>query len=372
MRFIIVCTLSFFVFLLLFSDLVAQKCPNTIEIAPVRLKLKSIFYSTPIKSFDNHVVVASHNRIFHVFDSKGTEINQFTTKGWIHATPTQLSDSTIGIGCYDGSFYFFDKEGNYIKKFKSKGFIFTEPVEIGKEIAFGVNCHRVAFYDRKSEELSYLKVKGIVHGSPLFTTDSMLVIGSNSKHLYFIDSEKNLRHSFKTNGWIMHSKPCETIDNHIIVGSYDRHLYAINKSGELVWKFETDGRIHGSPIQMPDSTIVFGSFDGYIYLISFDGKLISKIKTDGKVISSPAQLTNSIMVIGSYDKHLYFFDTKGKVLGKYHAGGKIFSSPIVLSCGTVFCCTTNGNLSFLSREYIDLMIENQKEINNIPISQLTD
>ena len=330
---------------------------------PVVVDIKGTFYSTPIKTSENNIVIASHNKYLYLFDRIGNLVNSYKTNGWVHATPAELTDNTIGIGSYDGYFYFFDSEGNYEHKIKPGGFIFTEPVEIGDNIAFGNNKGRVVFYDRENDKLSYLKIKRIVHGSPMVSSDSLLIIGSNSGKLHFINSNKELLHTFKTKGWIMHSKPFETFDGSILIGSYDKHLYSLDKSGNLKWKFKTSGRIHSSPIQTPDNTIVFGSMDGYIYVLSQQGELVNKIKTGKSVVSSPSMLNDSVVIIGSHDKHLYFVDVRGMLLGKYNAGGKIFSSPIALPCGTVFCCTTNGKLSFLPPEYVELCLN-----GNVPAS----
>lgn len=329
--------------------------------SPVIVDVGGTFYSTPIKTCDNNVVIASHNKKMFLFNCEGEKINSFRTPGWIHATPTQLSDKSISIGCYDGHFYFFDKDGHFVKKIKPQGFIFTEPVEIGNYIAFGNNRGKVVFYDRHADKLSYTKLKGIVHGSPMVTSDSLLVIGSTNGKLAFINADREIVRVFKTDGWIMHSKPLETFDRSVIVGSYDKHLYALDNSGELKWKYKTEGAIHASPIQMGDSTIIFGSFDGYIYLLDQYGDLKHKIQTGKKVVSSPARMNDTVAVIGSYDKYLYFINTAGEILGKYYAGGKIFSSPIVLSCGTVFCSTTNGKLSFLPSDYISGMLNGKSQ-----------
>lgn len=353
--------LSFFTFCLQAED----KLENTTYVPqPVVVDINGTFYSTPIKTSDDNIVIASHNKHLYFFDRSGNLVNSYKTNGWVHATPTELADSIVGIGSYDGYFYFFDNKGNYQSKIKPGGFIFTEPVEIGNHIAFGNNKGKVVFYDRQHDELSHLKIKRIVHGSPMVSSDSMLIIGSNSGKLHFINSDKELTHTFKTKGWIMHSKPLETFDGSIIIGSYDKHLYSLDKQGNLNWKFKTGGKIHSSPIQTPDSTIVFGSFDGYIYVLSQQGQLINKVKTEKSVVSSPAMLNDSVVIIGSHDKHLYFIDTQGNLLSKYNAQGKIFSSPIALPCGTVFCCTTNGKLSFLSPKYVELCLNKNNAAND--------
>lgn len=346
--------LLFFIFTLISFRTYALNIHDTLDYHyPLRVHVKGIFYSTPTVTHDNKLVIASHNRNIYFFDSNGNEMNSHRTRGWFHATPTLLSDSTVSIGCYDGFFYFFDPDGNYIKKIKPGGFIFTEPVEIGESIAFGNNKGQVVFYNRKSSQLSHVKVKSLVHGAPLVTSDSLLVIGSNSKDVYFINRNRELLHRFRTNGWIMHSRPLELHNGTIVVCSYDKHVYALDKWGNMIWKFKTEGRIHGSPIQMKDETIVIGSMDGKIYLLSPEGELVARIPTGKRVVSSPAAVNDSVAVIGSYDHHLYFFDTRGKIISTYNAGGRIFSSPIVMDCGTVFCCTTKGLLSFLPLSYIE-------------------
>lgn len=353
-----------FSFIILFIIFVRTYAANPEKISgtePIVFRIKGKFYSTPTGTDYNKVFVASHNKNLYCFDNRGTLLNNYKANGWIHATPAQLSDHSIAVGSYDGHFYFFDNEGNYQKKIKPKGFIFTNPVEFGGEIAFGSN-KRVVFYHPEKDTISYLRLRRIAHGSPMITSDSaFLLIGTNSGRLYFINSDKEICHDFKTKGWIMHSQALETYDSLFIVGSYDKHLYAINRLGEEVWNYKTDGRIHANPLQMPDSSIIFSSFDKCIYVLSSDGQLINKVKTGKRVISSAAMLNDTTAVVGSYDRFLYFVSTKGDLLGKYDAQGKIFSSPIVLACGTVFCCTVKGNLHFLPPEYVERLLR-QEEI----------
>ena len=124
------------------------------------VKIDGKFYSTPIVTTDGNVVIASHNKTIYLFDSKGQLKNSFTAKGWFHATPRQLADGQIAIGCYDRHFYFLDKDGNFVSKIKPGGKIFTEPVEMDSVIAFGTSKGRVAFYNRTTDSLYYVRVRG--------------------------------------------------------------------------------------------------------------------------------------------------------------------------------------------------------------------
>lgn len=353
---------SSLIILFIISTLAQAANPDTISaVNPIVFHVKGKFYSTPANTNCNKVFIASHNKNLYCFDNQGALLNNHKTDGWIHATPAQLSDQNVAVGSYDGHFYFFDNEGVFQKKIKPKGFIFTNPVEFGEEIAFGSN-KRAVFYHPEKDTISYLRLRRIAHGSPMVTSDSaFLIIGANSGRLYFINSDKEISHDFKTKGWIMHSQALETYDSLIVVGSYDKHLYAIDKSGEEAWRYKTDGRIHANPLQMPDSSIIFGSFDKHIYILTPDGQLINKIKTEKRVVSSAAMLNDTTAVVGSYDRFLYFVSTTGELLGKYDAQGKIFSSPIVLACGTIFCCTTKGNMHFLPPEYVERLLKKEEK-----------
>ena len=249
MRFFIGLFFSFWVFAHTIAQDIStrQNAENTISTLtePLTIRQGGTFYSTPISTYDNRAVIGSHNKKLHFYDNKGNEVKTFKTSGWIHATPIQLSDSGIIIGCYDGYFYMFDKYGEYARRFRPQGFIFSEPAEIGDYIAFGNNRGKVVFYNPFTEAISYLKVKGLVHGSPMITSDTILIIGSNSKELNFINRQKELVAAFKAKGWIMHSKAYELSSGLIIIGSYDKHLYAVDKAGALIWKFKTEGKIHG-------------------------------------------------------------------------------------------------------------------------------
>ena len=347
-------------FLYVFFFCAETKSENSVVPKPIVIDVKGTFYSSPRRTSDNHIVIASHNKQVYFFDRTGNLLNSYKTNGWVHATPSELSNGAIAIGSYDRHFYFFDKDGNFQNRIKPGGFVFTNPVEIGDYIAFGNEKGQVVFYNRENDDLSYLKIRNIVHGSPMVTSDSILIVGSNNKKVHFINADKELMHTFKTRGWIMHSKAFEKKDGSIVIGSYDKHLYSLDKAGNENWRFRTGGKIHSSPIQTPDSTIVFGSFDGYIYVLSQHGELINKVKTGKQVVSSPTMLNNSVVIIGSHDGYLYFIDTQGNLLGKYNAQGRIFSSPIAFPCGTVFCVTRNGRMSFLPPEYIALSLQKNK------------
>ena len=343
---------SFFVLLLLFSSLKAEEIVTVSQ--PVTIEIAGTFFSKPIITHNNLLVIASHNKHVYFFDSKGNLKNKFKANSWFHATPAQLSDGRVALGSYDRKFYFFDADGNYLSHFKPRGFIFTNPVEFYGKIAFGMDFGRIGYYDLETEEISKTRVRRLVHGSPMVTSDSILVVGGNSKKVYFINKSKEVTHKLKTKGMIMHSKAAELKDGTLIIGSYDNHLYNFDKAGRVIWKFKTSGSIHSQPIQMTDENIVFGSMDGSVYIISSTGELVSRIETSEKVISSPSKLNDSVFMICSNNSHIYFIDSKGNVLGKYDTKyGKIFSSPIVFPDGTVFFATRKGKLFFLPAEFVE-------------------
>ena len=348
----------FIIPLLLFSSLKSQEIANVPQ--PVTVEINGIFFSKPIITHSNLLVIASHNKQVYFFDSKGNLKNTFKTNSWFHATPTQLSDGRVALGCYNRKFYFFDADGNYLSHFKPQGFIFTNPVEFYGKIAFGMDFGRIGYYDLTTEEISKTRVRRLVHGSPMVTSDSILVIGGSSKKVYFINENRKITHQLKTKGIIMHSKAAELKDGTLVVGSYDNHLYNFDKEGNVIWKFKTGGYIHSQPLQMPDGNIVFGSMDGNIYVLLPKGELLNKIETGKKVISSPSKLNDSVFMICSNNSHIYFVDSTGNVLGKYDAGyGKIFSSPIAFPDGTVFFATRKGKLFFLSAEFVEKVISSE-------------
>lgn len=327
--------------------LYAQKGESSTVFFQKRIKLEGVIFSSIARTDHDHVVICSHNRYVYFFDKDGELINTFKSGKWIHSTPKLFSNHLIGFGSYDGYFYFFDENGKMLKRIEPGGTIFSEAEEFGPEYVFGMNHGKVVFYNRKNDQLSYVKLGGLVHGTPTALPDSQLVIGTCRKRLYFIDQNHSIVHTFKTGGWIMHSKPQETFDRTIVFGSYDHYLYGLSEDGTLRWKFKSGGKIHCSPLQTPDSVIVFGAFDGNVYFLSPKGELIKKDKTGGKIVSSPVMVNDSILAIGSFDKKLYFYSTKGKRLGAYDLQGKLFSTPVVLSNGRIVCCTVNGMVSFV-------------------------
>lgn len=309
---------------------------------------KAIF-SSPVSTYNNNVVVGSHDKNIYFFNSSGILIKQHKTGGWVHASPSVLSDSSVAIGSYDGFIYFFDQNGELKQKIEPRcGSMFTSIIELtSRLLVFGTNKKGVIFYNREDSTIIIHPIKRWVHGTPSIIGKDKLAIGSNDKHVYIFDEDAKLLSKIKTKGWIMHSAAVEIDSNVFAVGSYDKSLYIFNTNGNEVSSFKTNGRIHGTPLKLKNSKIVFGSFDRFIYFLRPDGSLHKKHKTRKKVVSSPIILVDGTIVVGSYDKHLYFFSPDGKLLGKYKTKGKIFATPIALNNNTVVVCTTNGYVEFL-------------------------
>ena len=312
-------------------------------------KTEKAIFSSPVATWNDNVIVGSHDKNIYFFTKDGKLITKFQTQGWVHASPSMLSDSSIAIGSYDGFIYFFNENGELQNKIKpGSGSLFTSIVELpNRLLVFGTNKKGIIFLNKEDSTSHIYPIRKWVHGTPNIIDNDKLVIGSNDKHLYIFDKNAKLLSKIKTNGWIMHSAPTPLNQNSFAVGSYDKNLYICNTEGNTVSSFKTKGRIHSTPLKLKDSKIVFGSFDRFIYFLKPDGTLYKKFKTRKKVVSSPICLADGTIIVGSYDKHLYFFSPQGVLLGKYKTKGKIFATPIVLDNNTIVVCSTNGYIEFL-------------------------
>ena len=219
-----------------------------------------------------------------------------------------------------------------------------------------------------------------------------LVAGSDDKKLYVLDSEGNIKWTFKADRNIRSTPAFGDVDGDgsidLVFGSMDNFLYILNNDGSLKTSYEADGMIVSAPslsdldydgdleIIFPvfekkiyvihhDGTdfgdfplplegsifsgtavgdidkdgqldIVLGTWDNKMYLLKTDGTIPSSFpyETEGKISTDPAlaDLTgdgNLEIIFGSDDKNLYVIDWEGNLLSNYFAGGKIQSSPIV-------------------------------------------
>jgi len=329
------------------------------------IKLEKAIFSSPAATWNDHVIVGSHDKCIYFFNKKGDLIKKFETRGWVHASPTILPDSSIAIGSYDGYIYFFNTMGELKEKIKpAKGSLFTSVIDFhSRFLVYGSNKKGIVFFNKEDSTSHIYPVKRWVHGTPSIVNDDKLAIGSNDKHIYIFDRDANLITKVKTRGWIMHSAPVSISKKSFAFGSYDKKLYIYNLEEDKMKSFKTKGRIHSTPLKTKDSRIVFGSFDRFIYFLKPDGTLFKKYKTRKKVVSSAVSINDSIIVIGSYDRNLYFFSNEGVLLGSYKTKGRIFSTPIVLSNNTIVVCTTNGYIEYLK---VNPLPEHPK-----PLPQLT-
>jgi outer membrane protein assembly factor BamB len=312
-------------------------------------KSSKSFFSSPIATKNNHVVIGGHDRSIYFFNETGELLSSYKTDGWVHASPSLLKDGTVAIGSYDGYIYFFSENGELKNRIKpGSGSVFTSIIELpNRLLVFGSNKRGIVFFNQHDSTSHIYPVKKWVHGTPSLIGKDKIAIGSNDKHIYILTIDANLQSKVKTKGWIMHSAPIPVNNSSFAIGSYDKNLYIIDNNGRSVSSFKTKGRIHGTPLTTANSNIVFGSFDRFIYFLKTDGTLFKKFKTRKKVVSSPVALKDGTIVVGSYDKNLYFFSQNGIYLGSYKTKGKIFSTPIVLDNNTLVVCTTNGYIEFL-------------------------
>lgn len=165
----------------------------------------------------------------------------------------------------------------------------------------------------------------------------------------------DLKWKFKTGGKIFSSPAI--INDLILIGSEDKNLYAIDtKTGKSVWKFKTGGAVHSSPA-VYDNTVYFLSFDGFFYALDFtSGNLKWMFKTGGEKImgdttywgmkpagmymedpwdcflSSPIVNETSdgfTVYFGSSDGSLYALDGKdGSLKWKFTTKGSIHTTPV--------------------------------------------
>ena len=94
-------------------------------------KTDKAIFSSPIATFNDNVIVGSHDKCVYFFSKTGNLLKKYKTDGWVHASPSVLSDSSIAIGSYDGNIYFFNERGNLKRKIKlGCGSVFTSIVEL--------------------------------------------------------------------------------------------------------------------------------------------------------------------------------------------------------------------------------------------------
>lgn len=227
-----------------------------------------------------------------------------------------------------------------------------------------------------------------VTASPAITKEGWIIVGSQDRKLYAVDSGG--KHVWSvTTGDLVWSSPALASDGTIYFGSDDDHLYAvngktgavrwklrlgscspavvfgpevsrcdvdagptigpdgtlytggdaiyaINTDGTLRWRFPTLGHVSSSPALMADGTVVAGCQDNSVYAVAKDGSKRWEFRTRDDVESSPAIEEDGTIYIGSDDHRLYALNANGQITWAITTGDDVRASPAIGWDGTVF------------------------------------
>lgn len=274
------------------------------------------------------------------FDSSGHALVALTPGGeekWtidlpapVRTTPL-IGDQALFFGSYDGSFRSVSFLGERLWQ--------TEPEDLS---------HRISL------------------SSPAMAKDGTVYYGDHGGWLRAISSDGTPLWSFPTEEYIR-AAPAIGEDGTIYFGSYDGVFYALNPDGSVKWSYATGANIDSPAAIAPDGTIYFGSSNAQVYALNPDGteKWVSdKLVKGSQFFTSPALGhdgtlyvgTNGMTPVGTSQSlqeasyPLIALSPDGDTRWEFSVPHWIRSAPAVVSDGTIYFGSWDGNLYALSAE----------------------
>ena len=180
-----------------------------------------------------------------------------------------------------------------------------------------------------------------IRGTALYNR-GMLYFGSYDHHLYAVHAETGkLAWKYQTDGGIV-SRPAIHEDL-IFIGSEDDRLHVLStRHGSLLWTYYTKGPIRSSPF-VAHGHVFVGSDDMSLHAVNINGgRGIWQIDTIGEIRSTPF-VTQEEIYAGNESGEFYCIDFRGGIRWRFKAKRAITSSAVV-SGGTVFFCSLDGNI----------------------------
>ncbi|MBN1564239.1 MAG: PQQ-binding-like beta-propeller repeat protein, partial [Anaerolineae bacterium] len=174
--------------------------------------------------------------------------------------------------------------------------------------------HKAYRWHYSGRLLHTYETEGSVWGIATTPDASLVVLGSEDKHLYAFDQHDELLFKRELDEPIR--QVAVTADGALIFASSDdQHVYAFDRAGEQRWRFQTEGRVYAG-VRVADEArvLVAGSNDGHVYGLDFEGNERWRFQTGDLVNALAITPDGQFCAAGGKSATAYLLDDQGEVL----------------------------------------------------------
>lgn len=263
------------------------------------------FFADPSPSEDGQLIVGGYDHVLYSLNPENGVQNWNFAQATNRYIASQLvADGNIFAPAADETLYALDLNGDLQWKFSTEGESWAKPVadENCKCLFLPSMDHSVYAIDPQNgtEKWRSPKLGGAVVGTPAYSEDGVLYVGTFGGKLYALNGENgSILWEFPTadGGWIW-SGPTIS-DGVLYFGDLSGYFYAVEaQSGSQLWQLppeQLNGDIVGSPLVIDDS-IFFTSEDGVLFKLDRTGKILWNQVIGGKIYTSP-KVANDLLLI---------------------------------------------------------------------------
>ncbi len=187
------------------------------------------------------------------------------------------------------------------------------------------------------------------YSSPALANDGTLYVGSESDHLYAIDSKKGVIKWQHDIGEDLKSSPAIAPNGNILFSVDNQKVVAINQEGEAVWSTKiNDKSVFGGSNDVSvsaDGTIYMGVYSGtngnQMFSLSSSGEVNWQFDSGKAIWSRPSIDKNGNIYFGNRDKFIAL-NPSGELLWQYESQWGFTGTSAIAEDGTIYI--TEGNL----------------------------
>ena len=262
---------------------------------PTQADRKTTFYSDPVISGQDSIIVGSYNNDLYNLNPDGIVNWTFSGAKNRYVASPLVTDKEIFAPSADKTVYALDLNGNLLWKFTTRDEMWAQP-------ATDPACQCV-----------YLP--------------------SMDHHIYALNAQDGSKkwQTEDLGGAIVGNPSYDEKNGRLYVGTLDKEVIAINvNDGSVPWRAATEGWVWSGPA-LANGRLYVGDLDGYFY--AFDaangGKLweLTPDQLDGRIPGKPLVLGNQIYFT-SESGSLHAVGTDGKLLWSKTVGGKLYTPPV--------------------------------------------
>jgi outer membrane protein assembly factor BamB len=295
---------------------------------PATANSKLAFYAAPVLTADGLVIVGSAGAEHDLVAINPADLDPatnspvtawtFTGAGdhWV-ASPLVV-DNMLFAPNSDGNLYVFNlndgqSQKQAVKVIELAGRLWGQPVTDGERVFVTSLDHSVFAVDIKTYQVVWHEdVGGAIPGSPVFSPDGMLYVGSLAAELEKFDPQTGQHQAVLTAKEWLWSTPIVDGDA-LYFGDLKGNFYSFKTStDQLNWSVQPDGPITANAIVQNDQ-LILATESGNVYAIDRQGKTLWFVTVGGKIYTTPVVAGDLILVAPlETDFQLSALDSNGR------------------------------------------------------------